>query len=81
MGGKFDLKVSARDTGGDLCIYDTVRSSKGGPAMHRHHFQDEWFYVLRGEFVVQVGDENLCPPRWRFGICPTKDPTRVCDDR
>ena len=36
MGGRFDLKVSARDTGGDLCIYDTLRSSKGGPALHRH---------------------------------------------
>ena len=31
MGGRFDLKVSARDTGGDLCIYDTVRGSKVGP--------------------------------------------------
>ena len=31
MGGRFDLKVSSRDSGGDLCIYDTVRQSKGGP--------------------------------------------------
>src|SRR5215472_14637779 len=50
MGGRFDLKVSSKDTGGDLCIYDTIRSEKGGPALHRHHFQDEWFYVIRGEF-------------------------------
>jgi quercetin dioxygenase-like cupin family protein len=63
MGGRFDLKVSARDTGGDLCIYDTRRSAKGGPALHRHHAQDEWFYVLRGEFITQVGDrtERLGP--------------------
>lgn len=59
MGGRFDLKVSGRDTGGDLCIYDTFRESKGGPALHRHHFQDEWFYVVRGEFIVQVGDDTL----------------------
>ena len=59
MGGCFDLKVSGRDTGGDLCIYDTYRESKGGPALHRHHFQDEWFYVIRGEFIVQVGDDTL----------------------
>jgi quercetin dioxygenase-like cupin family protein len=57
MGGRFDVKVSARDTGGDLLIYDTIRSAKGGPAFHRHHFQDEWFYVIRGEFIVQVGDD------------------------
>lgn len=59
MGGRFDLKVSSRDTGGDLCIYDTVRDSKGGPALHRHFFQDEWFYVIRGKFIAQVGDANL----------------------
>jgi len=57
MGGRFDLKVSARDTGGELCIYDTERSSKGGPALHLHHAQDEWFYAIRGEFVVKVGGD------------------------
>jgi quercetin dioxygenase-like cupin family protein len=59
MGGSFDLKVSARDTGGDLCIYDTTRRSKGGPAFHYHHLQDEWFYIIRGEFLVRVGDDTF----------------------
>ncbi len=59
MGGKFDLKISSADTGGEFCLYDTVRGSKGGPALHRHHAQDEWFYVIRGEFIVQVGDVRL----------------------
>jgi len=59
MGGSFDLKVSARDTNGDLCIYDTIRRAKGGPALHYHHSQDEWFYIIRGEFVVQVGDDRI----------------------
>ena len=59
MGGRFNLKVSSRDTGGDLCIYDTFREAKGGPALHRHHLQDEWFYVIRGEFIVQVGDDTV----------------------
>jgi quercetin dioxygenase-like cupin family protein len=59
MGGRFDLKVSSRDTGGDLCIYDTLRQEKGGPALHLHHFQDEWFYVIRGEFIVRVGDDTF----------------------
>lgn len=59
MGGRFDLKVSGRDTGGELCIYDTVRSTKGGPPLHLHHAQDEWFYVIRGEFLAKVGDEVI----------------------
>lgn len=59
MGGRFDLKVSAKDTGGSLCIYDTVRYSKGGPALHLHHQQDEWFYVMKGEFLVKCGDDSF----------------------
>jgi len=74
MGGRFDLKVSGRDTGGDLCIYDTYRESKGGPTLHRHHFQDEWFYVIRGEFIVQVGDETLSLHPGDSAFAPRKIP-------
>lgn len=59
MGGRFNLLVSSRDSGGDLLIYDTLRQQKGGPALHRHFQQDEWFYVLRGEFIARVGNDTL----------------------
>jgi len=58
-GNKFFLKVSGRDTDGDLCIYDTTRIKKGGPRLHLHSLQDEWFLVLKGEFTFQVGDETF----------------------
>jgi|SRR5579859_1310445 len=74
MGGRFDLKVSSRDTGGDLCIYDTVRDSKGGPALHRHFFQDEWFYVIRGKFIAQVGEDNLTLNPGDSAFAPRKVP-------
>ena len=74
MGGKFNCKVSAKDTDGNLCIYDTIRDAKGGPALHLHHFQDEWFYVVRGEFLFRVGDDTfkLNPGDSAFG--PRKVP-------
>jgi mannose-6-phosphate isomerase-like protein (cupin superfamily) len=59
MGGKFDCKISSKDTGGSLCVYDTFRQEKGGPAYHLHHEQDEWFYVMKGEFIVKVGDDEF----------------------
>ena len=74
MGGRFDLKVSGRDTGGDLCIYDTLREAKGGPALHRHHFQDEWFYVIRGEFIARVGDHTLSLHPGDSALAPRKIP-------
>lgn len=63
MGGQFNCIVSSKDTNGDFCAYDTFRSEKGGPAFHLHHSQDEWFYNIRGEFIVQVGEDkfNLRP--------------------
>ena len=42
-----------------MCIYDTIRRSKGGAVFHYHRFQDEWFYVIRGEFIVRVGDDTF----------------------
>jgi mannose-6-phosphate isomerase-like protein (cupin superfamily) len=74
MGGRFDLKVSAKDTGGELCLYDTTRQSKGGPALHLHHFQDEWFYVIRGEFIVRVGDETMSLHPGDSAFAPRKVP-------
>ncbi len=59
LNGEFICKVSSQDTLGGLCIYDTVRTARGGPPMHIHHAQDEWFYVREGEFVVQIGDERF----------------------
>lgn len=57
LNGRFDRKVSSAHTNGALCIFDTVRSEPGGPPLHVHADQDEWFYVTDGAFEVRVGDE------------------------
>jgi mannose-6-phosphate isomerase-like protein (cupin superfamily) len=59
INGRFDCKVSAKDTNGDLCIYDTMRTEKGGPPLHIHHDQDEWFFVREGEFIFRVGEDTF----------------------
>lgn len=30
-------------------------AKKGGPPRHLHHGEDEWFYILAGEYLVEVG--------------------------
>lgn len=57
LNGRFDCKVSASDTDGALCVFDTYRFKSGGPPLHVHLEQDEWFLVLDGEFKFQVGDQ------------------------
>jgi DNA-binding transcriptional MerR regulator len=52
-----DCKVSARDTDGGMCIFEFTGA--GGGPRHLHHDQDEWIYVIDGEFNFEVGDERF----------------------
>ncbi|HEX8549287.1 MAG TPA: cupin domain-containing protein [Cytophagaceae bacterium] len=54
-----DLKISGTDTENDLAVFEqTGLTENGGPPLHIHPFQDEWFYVIEGEYLFQVGDER-----------------------
>src|SRR5687768_15349167 len=53
-----DFKVSSQDSSG-LFILENTFHAKGGPARHLHYDQDEWFYALEGEFIVEVGQDRF----------------------
>lgn len=52
-------KVLTQDTHGDLFAAEHRLRQKGGPPRHFHPHQDEWFYVLEGEFVAEIGDKRF----------------------
>jgi mannose-6-phosphate isomerase-like protein (cupin superfamily) len=53
-------KLSGADTDGALYVFEhRDMRAKGGPPRHVHHEQDEWFYVVQGEFVFEVGDQQF----------------------
>lgn len=52
-------KVSAKDTAGGLYIFEHTNMGKGGPPRHFHYAQDEWFYAIKGEFAIEVGEEKF----------------------
>jgi quercetin dioxygenase-like cupin family protein len=52
-----DIKVSSQDSSGLFILENTFRE-KGGPPRHLHYDQDEWFYCIEGEFVVEIGQER-----------------------
>ncbi len=56
-GDTFYTKVSTKDSDGDLYIFESTRERKGGPPLHYHYEQDEWWYILEGEFLFKVGEE------------------------
>ncbi|MCC3158245.1 cupin domain-containing protein [Hymenobacter sp. 15J16-1T3B] len=54
-----DVKVSGRDTGGDLAIFEQTSLSQGrGTPLHVHPRQDEIFHVLDGEYAFRVGEDH-----------------------
>ena len=51
-----DIKISSKDTDGDLAVFEQIGlTAKGGPPLHIHPLQDEWFYIVEGEYKFQVG--------------------------
>jgi quercetin 2,3-dioxygenase len=53
-----DVKVSAQDTDGGLSVLEITSLEKGGPTRHLHHDQDEWFYIIEGEHIIEIGEER-----------------------
>lgn len=53
-----DIKVSEKDTNGDLTIFEYTGNTKGGPPLHIHPNQDEIFFIVQGEYLFQVGDDK-----------------------
>lgn len=51
-----DLKISSKDTGGQLSVFDYVGLGKVGPSLHIHFEQDEIFTVIEGSYRFVVGD-------------------------
>ena len=51
-----DLKVSSKDTGGKLSVFEYTGLAKVGPMLHMHMEQDEIFTVTEGEYRFVVGD-------------------------
>jgi len=54
-----DLKVVGGQTDGGLLVLEQIDDRKGGPPRHVHLSQDEWFYVIQGTYVVEVGDARF----------------------
>lgn len=57
--GILSFKVTTEDSQGALLVVELAHQTKGGPARHFHSEQDEWFYVVEGEYVIEVEQERF----------------------
>ena len=59
-GDRIHVKVATGDSGGALFMTEQPIDRRGsGPPRHYHEEQDEWFYCLAGEYVVEIGDQRF----------------------
>lgn len=49
------FKVTPRETSGGLFVIEHANLVKGGPPLHYHPHQEEWFYVMDGAVLFQIG--------------------------
>ncbi len=53
-----DFKVTGQDSTG-LFVLENIFHAPGGPARHLHYDQDEWFYIIEGTFLFEVGPDRF----------------------
>ena len=75
------VKASEEDTGGVVSVLENEEPPGFGPPMHVHHDCAEAFYVLAGEYIMNLDDREIVCPAGSFIFIPkgTRHGFRVGD--
>lgn len=57
-----EVLATGDQTGGTLGMFRQTIAPKSGPPTHIHQAEDEFFYIVSGEFKVQLGDRIMSAP-------------------
>lgn len=53
------FKVLTGETAGNLFVMEQINSKKGGPPRHFHYNEEEFFYVMEGNYLAEIGQERF----------------------
>ena len=70
LGADVTSIVSGADTGGAYAMVEEASRPYAGPPVHKHSREDEAFYVLEGEYEVQLGDQVIRATPGSFVFAP-----------
>jgi quercetin dioxygenase-like cupin family protein len=59
LGMSFLIKLSGAATAGRFTVIETGVPPRIGPPLHRHHLEDEYLYVLEGEFLFELDGRQI----------------------
>lgn len=59
LGERVTCRAGVERTGGAYSLFEVVSPAGGGVPLHAHRREDEAFYLLDGELLVQAGDRRF----------------------
>src|SRR5262252_8365722 len=59
LGAELKIKISSRDTNGAFAVFEGHTPPLEGPPLHRHRNEDEWWYILEGEYLFEVDGKEI----------------------
>ena len=57
-----EILATREQTGGSIGLFRQTIAPQSGPPTHIHETEDEFFYVVKGEFKVKLGDHITSAP-------------------
>jgi putative tryptophan/tyrosine transport system substrate-binding protein len=66
----YEILATREQTGSSFGVWRTTKVMQGGPPLHIHRTEDEFFYVVSGEFNFQLGDCITRTPAGSFVYIP-----------
>jgi quercetin dioxygenase-like cupin family protein len=72
--GRMTVKAGSAETGGSFAQVEMNDPRGTATPMHLHHNEDETFYVLEGEIVVLIGEEQITLSGGDYAFAPRDIP-------
>jgi mannose-6-phosphate isomerase-like protein (cupin superfamily) len=59
LGADLKIKISSRDTNGAFAVFEGRTLPLEGPPLHRHTDQDEYWFIVKGEYRFEVDGREI----------------------
>lgn len=76
MGERITLKATHAQTNGAFTVMEDLAAPGGEPPPHFHENEDEAYYILDGEMMVGIGDQQFYAGVGSFVFLPRNVPHR-----
>ncbi len=59
VGDQISIKISSRDSNGAFTVFEDCTPPMAGPPLHLHYEQDEWWHILKGQYLFVVDGKDI----------------------